>query len=311
MYILHAHRHDNTLFVGKKKTELPQATPTQVKILYIVDSSQLHTRASTVQIILFMVKVQIYTTTGHTNILQKFVCMCLQYYAPLCWWGSTGSSLPCASKQGGWNSPSTTGTWTVHISWILWIKYDCKLLTTNSLLCVYILPNGFSWRQPGGCGNLLHLRKKISFGEKWWHRPVKIPLALPRTIPWMTFLAHRLEGWWSWSQTAWKSHREFEERHVEVLNFIAAEDTTALESEEAVFDEHVDRVTEFIEQLEQLEDLVGTTEKGETLYRQLAKWLSQEPADPPTTTHSKLLQNLFDLIARAYYISFASLHWSC
>ena len=46
----------------------------------------------------------------------------------------------------------------------------------------------------------------------------------------------------------------------EVLNFIAAEDTAALESEEAVFDEHVDRATEFIEQLEQLEDLVGTTE---------------------------------------------------
>ena len=53
---------------------------------------------------------------------------------------------------------------------------------------------------------------------------------------------------------------EFEKRHIEVLNFIAAEDTVALESEEALFDEHVDRVTEFIERLEQLEDLVGTTE---------------------------------------------------
>ena len=32
-----------------------------------------------------------------------------------------------------------------------------------------------------------------------------------------------------------KEHNcEFEERHVEVLNFIAAEDTTALETEEAV-----------------------------------------------------------------------------
>ena len=53
--------------------------------------------------------------------------------------------------------------------------------------------------------------------------------------------------------------REFEERHVEVLNFIVSEDTAALESEEAVFDDHVDFVTEFIERLEQLEDLVGTT----------------------------------------------------
>ena len=54
--------------------------------------------------------------------------------------------------------------------------------------------------------------------------------------------------------------REFEERHIEVLNFIVAEDTAALESEEAVFNDHVDFVTEFIERLEQLEDLVGTTE---------------------------------------------------
>ena len=53
---------------------------------------------------------------------------------------------------------------------------------------------------------------------------------------------------------------EFEEHHIEVLNFIAAEDTVALESEEAVFNEHVDHVTKFIERLEQLEDLVGTTE---------------------------------------------------
>ena len=58
-----------------------------------------------------------------------------------------------------------------------------------------------------------------------------------------------------------KEHdHEFEERHVEVLNFIAAEDTAALESEEVVFNEHMHRVTEFIERLEQLEDQVGTTE---------------------------------------------------
>ena len=44
---------------------------------------------------------------------------------------------------------------------------------------------------------------------------------------------------------------EFEERHVEVLNLIAAEDTAALQSEEALFEEHVDR-----ERLEQLEDLI-------------------------------------------------------
>ena len=50
-----------------------------------------------------------------------------------------------------------------------------------------------------------------------------------------------------------KEHdREFEERHVEVLNFIDAEDTATLESEQAVFDERVDRVTEIIERLDQL-----------------------------------------------------------
>ena len=58
-----------------------------------------------------------------------------------------------------------------------------------------------------------------------------------------------------------KEHeREFEECHVEVLNFITAEHTAALKSEEAVSDEHVDCVTEFIKRLEQLEDLVRTTE---------------------------------------------------
>ena len=37
-----------------------------------------------------------------------------------------------------------------------------------------------------------------------------------------------------------KDHdRDFEQRHVEVLNFNEAEDKAALESSEAVFDEHV------------------------------------------------------------------------
>ena len=53
---------------------------------------------------------------------------------------------------------------------------------------------------------------------------------------------------------------EFEECHIEVVNFSVAEDTAALESEEAVFDEHMDCVEEFIKRLEQLEDLLGATE---------------------------------------------------
>ena len=58
-----------------------------------------------------------------------------------------------------------------------------------------------------------------------------------------------------------KEHdREFEQRHVEVLNLIKADDTAALDSEETVFDERVNCVLEIIEQLEQLEDLIVTTE---------------------------------------------------
>ena len=58
-----------------------------------------------------------------------------------------------------------------------------------------------------------------------------------------------------------KEHdRDYEERHVEVLNYIEAEDTAALDAEEKIFDEHVNRVSEIIERLGELEDLVATTE---------------------------------------------------
>ena len=55
-----------------------------------------------------------------------------------------------------------------------------------------------------------------------------------------------------------KEHdHDFEQCQVEILNFIEAEDKAALDSEEAVFDEHVNCVSKIIEQLE---DLVATTE---------------------------------------------------
>ena len=47
--------------------------------------------------------------------------------------------------------------------------------------------------------------------------------------------------------------RDFEQRHLEVLNFIESEDRTTLDSEEKIFDEHVNRVSDLIEQLEELE----------------------------------------------------------
>ena len=47
--------------------------------------------------------------------------------------------------------------------------------------------------------------------------------------------------------------RDFEQRHLEVLNFIESEDRTTLDSEEKIFDEHVNRVSDLVERLEELE----------------------------------------------------------
>ena len=48
--------------------------------------------------------------------------------------------------------------------------------------------------------------------------------------------------------------REFEQRHIEVLDFIESEDQTTLNDEETIFEEHVNRVTDIIERLELLEE---------------------------------------------------------
>ena len=45
----------------------------------------------------------------------------------------------------------------------------------------------------------------------------------------------------------------FEQRHLEVLNFIQEEDQETLSQEEAVFDEHITRVAELIGRIEQLD----------------------------------------------------------
>ena len=45
---------------------------------------------------------------------------------------------------------------------------------------------------------------------------------------------------------------DFEQRHLDVLNFVSEDDEDTLQREEAIFDEHVDRVTELIERLEHL-----------------------------------------------------------
>ena len=67
-----------------------------------------------------------------------------------------------------------------------------------------------------------------------------------------------------------KEHdRDFEQRHV--LNFIKTEDKAALDLEEAVFDEHVNYVSDIIERLEQLEDLFDLSRRLSHVYDSLMK----------------------------------------
>ena len=48
--------------------------------------------------------------------------------------------------------------------------------------------------------------------------------------------------------------KEFEERHLEVLNFVKEEDREMLEAEEKAYDTHGNRVMELRERLEELEE---------------------------------------------------------
>ena len=61
-------------------------------------------------------------------------------------------------------------------------------------------------------------------------------------------------------EQAKKHDHDFEQRHVDVLNFIKAGDQAALDLKEAIFDKHMNRVSDIIKRLEQLEDLIVTTE---------------------------------------------------
>ena len=45
---------------------------------------------------------------------------------------------------------------------------------------------------------------------------------------------------------------EFEQKHLEVLNFVTEQDEDTLQQEETVFDEHVNQVTELIKRLEHI-----------------------------------------------------------
>ena len=61
-------------------------------------------------------------------------------------------------------------------------------------------------------------------------------------------------------EQATKYYRDFEQCDVKVLNFFKAADQAALDSEEAIVNGHVNCVSNFIERLEKIEDLVATTE---------------------------------------------------
>ena len=51
--------------------------------------------------------------------------------------------------------------------------------------------------------------------------------------------------------------RNFEDRHLEVLNFIEEADRSTLEAEERIFDEHVNCASDLIARLEELEEALS------------------------------------------------------
>ena len=76
--------------------------------------------------------------------------------------------------------------------------------------------------------------------------------------------------------------KEFEQRHLEVLDFIKEEDQEALDAEETISDEHGNRVLEIVERLEQLESieeseplLTAATDPSRSLIKRL-RYLEQK-----------------------------------
>ena len=85
--------------------------------------------------------------------------------------------------------------------------------------------------------------------------------------------------------------KEFEERHLEVFNFIDERDQDSLEAEESVSDEHGNRVMELLERLEQLKiveesvSFTTATDPSRNLLRRL-QYLGKEKDEIIASTRS-------------------------
>ena len=80
--------------------------------------------------------------------------------------------------------------------------------------------------------------------------------------------------------------------NVEVLNFVKEDDQDTVDQEEAVFDEHVNRVAELIERLEEFEfpnKIPSTPSTSPDSSSKLAKWwryIDKQKEATATSTHS-------------------------
>ena len=88
------------------------------------------------------------------------------------------------------------------------------------------------------------------------------------------------------------NNTEFKQHHLEVLNFVKEDDQDTVDQEEAVFNEHVYRVAEVIERLEEFEfsDKIPSTpstapNSSSKLAKQL-RYIDQQKEATSTSMHS-------------------------
>ena len=118
--------------------------------------------------------------------------------------------------------------------------------------------------------------------------------------------------------------KEFEQRHLEVLDFIKEEDQEALDAEETISDEHGNHVMEIVERLEQLEAIeeseplltAATDPSRSLLIKRLCYLERKERSDHRIRKGSRLITRKSQAIAfakaprRHQCIEYAVV-WSC
>ena len=115
-----------------------------------------------------------------------------------------------------------------------------------------------------------------------------------------------------------KEHdKEFEKRYMEVLDFIEEADQAALDSEEKVFDEHVIRVSDFIERLKKLKDLLATTEplrpdastvhwEAASAFMRIKKRLKVGPESRVTLQITFIFKYVVYIVSKSTYLQYNS-----